>query len=147
MGRQLKYDGFMHKSRLELARDAIWMFYNKLQPEDIFSLITFNNYAQTIIPSQFVRNLNANYVKNKIYSSFESGGTTIKEGFNEAMKNLQSGIHKYGLVNYDHRIIMLTDVADNSVGNEKDLIAKISSSEFIHTTIVGISDEFQSDTC
>ena len=42
---------------------------------------------------------------------------------------------------------MLTDVCDNSVGNENMLIEDISSSESIHTTIIGVSSDFRSETC
>lgn len=48
---------------------------------------------------------------------------------------------------YEHRIIMLTDVQDNSVMNEKALIDQISSQDNINTTIIGVSSEFQSTTC
>jgi hypothetical protein len=50
-------------------------------------------------------------------------------------------------VGYEKRIIMLTDVNDNSVANEKILIDQISSEESINTTIVGVSSEFRSITC
>lgn len=42
---------------------------------------------------------------------------------------------------------MLTDVADNSVMNEKVLIDEISSQSNINTTIIGVSSEFRSTTC
>lgn len=48
---------------------------------------------------------------------------------------------------YEHRIIMLTDVDDNSVQNEKILIDKISSQDNINTTIIGVSSNFKSTTC
>ncbi len=42
---------------------------------------------------------------------------------------------------------MLTDVGDNSVSGAKSFIKDVSTSENIHTTIIGISDEFVSETC
>ena len=38
-----RYDKEITKTRLDLSKDAIWMFYNKLNAEDIFSLIVFHN--------------------------------------------------------------------------------------------------------
>ncbi len=42
---------------------------------------------------------------------------------------------------------MLTDVGDNSMANAKDFIEKVAHSDNIHTTIIGISDDFVSSTC
>lgn len=39
---------------------------------------------------------------------------------------------------------MLTDVGDNSVSGAKGFIKKVASSENIHTTIIGVSDDFRS---
>ncbi len=46
------------KTRLNLAREAILMLYEKLQDNDVFSLVTFNTSAETIIPSTFKKDLN-----------------------------------------------------------------------------------------
>lgn len=45
------------KSRLELSKDATWMMFNKLEPEDIFSFVVFHNNSRTVIPSEKVKNL------------------------------------------------------------------------------------------
>lgn len=42
---------------------------------------------------------------------------------------------------------MLTDVGDNSVEGAKNFIEKVAHSEKIHTTIIGVSDDFVSSTC
>ena len=83
MGSALKYDGTGdNRPRLELAKDAIWMFFNKLGPEDIFSMVVFHNSSRTVIQSDFVKNMKKEDVKSAIYQKFESGGTTLREGFN-----------------------------------------------------------------
>ena len=46
--------------------------------------------------------------------------------------------------NSENRIIMMTDVCDNSLANERDFLEKASASTGITLTIVGISDEFRS---
>lgn len=47
---------------------------------------------------------------------------------------------------YENRIVMLTDVGDNSLATEQNFIEKVSQ-EDIHVTIIGISDDFRSSTC
>lgn len=39
-------------NRLELAKEAILMFFSKLRPNDGFGLVVFNNTAKTLIPLQ-----------------------------------------------------------------------------------------------
>lgn len=38
--------------RLQLAKEAIQMFFSKLRPNDSFGLVVFNNCAKTLIPLQ-----------------------------------------------------------------------------------------------
>lgn len=47
-----------HKTRLMLAREAIFMFFEKLKENDIFSLVVFHNTARTVIESEYVSKLN-----------------------------------------------------------------------------------------
>ena len=58
MGSYLTYNGEEQPTRLELARDAIMMFFEKLLPEDVFSLVVFHEEARTVIKSDFVKSMN-----------------------------------------------------------------------------------------
>lgn len=61
MGGQLSYsqpkEGEVKKTRLQLAQEAIWMLYKKLNPDDIFTMIVFHTQARTVIKSEFVKKL------------------------------------------------------------------------------------------
>lgn len=124
------------------------MFFKKLNAEDVFSLVTFSNDAATLIPSTFVRDLDEAAVNAIIDQEFKMGGTVLKSGFVEAEKNFTN--FEYGTplaeVKHERRIIMLTDVNDNSFEKENEFITILSHSA-IHCTIIGISDEFNSSTC
>lgn len=133
-------------SRLSLAKKAIMLLFQKLKPEDAFSLVIFHDAARTIIPSAFKKDLNLETVRQLVNSKFQSGGTTISCGFKESFTNMQA-IRKTGTMNeYEHRLVLLTDVNDNSVEGEKNLIEQISSAG-ISCTIIGVSTEFKSETC
>lgn len=111
------------KSRLALSREAILLLFSKLKPDDVFGLITFHTTAKTIIQSSFVRDLDRDIVTQLVNSKFESGGTTISAGFKEAMDNINKFKHIKELPkNYENRIVLLTDVGDNSVAGEEKLI-------------------------
>lgn len=47
-----------HTSRLALAKRAIILLFDKLQPDDAFSLVVFHDQARTVIPSSFKKDLN-----------------------------------------------------------------------------------------
>jgi hypothetical protein len=42
---------------------------------------------------------------------------------------------------------MLTDVGDNSMINATKFVSEVADSQNIHTTIIGVSDDFVSQTC
>ena len=74
------------------------------------------------------------------------GGTTLDSGFTEASINLKSFLDKNTKgQDCENRIVMLTDVNDN-FGPFGPILKSISNSS-INTTIIGISEEFQSSTC
>lgn len=48
--------------------------------------------------------------------------------------------------NVENRLIMLTDVEDNSIAHAQTFVSNVVESN-IHTTIIGISDAFKSSVC
>lgn len=126
-------------SRLNLARSAIKKFYKLLHAEDVFSLVTFSTTSSTLIPSTFVNDLDEAAVFATIDQEFKMGGTVLKTGFLEAEKNFKDFDYGTPSAQHERRIIMLTDVGDNSFETENEFVEKLSSSS-IHCTVVGISD-------
>ena len=47
----------------------------------------------------------------------------------------------------ENRIVMLTDVGDNSMTDATKFVEEVADSQNIHTTIIGVSDDFVSSTC
>ena len=47
----------------------------------------------------------------------------------------------------ENRVIMLTDVCDNSISSQRDYIEQTANLNNVHTSIIGISTEFQSQAC
>lgn len=80
--------------RIELAKEAILMFYSKLRQNDAFGLILFNHSAQTLIPVQRVSEMNFEEVSTKVKSIHPHGGTTLMSGFNEAHNQLTQYLQK-----------------------------------------------------
>lgn len=57
-------------TRIFLAKKAILMLFDKLNAEDVFSLVTFHTKAKTIISSNFVKKLSRNKVADLINQKF-----------------------------------------------------------------------------
>lgn len=64
--------------------------FQKLNPDDAFSLVIFHTEARTVIRSDLVKNMDKEDVKGMIYQKFESGGTTIRAGFEESLTNIKA---------------------------------------------------------
>lgn len=128
MNGQLSRTKSTGKTRLQLAREAIKKFYKKLIPDDIFSLVTFESQAHTIIPSEYVKNMEEESVMACIDRGFKSGGTTLLAGFMEAEKNFNDFKYTSDKSIYERRIIMLTDVGDNSFVTTNQFISRLSDS-------------------
>lgn len=112
--------------RLELAKEAILMFVSKLRPTDGFSLVTFNNKGHTIIPMQRVSTLNLEEVSQTIRSIKTAGGTTLITGLQEGLSNLKNYWQNQEIVKpemFENRLVMLTDVQDNSVAMSQNFIS------------------------
>lgn len=129
MGSGLTRTGEGH--RMTLAKEAIKMFFSKLRPTDSFGLVVFNNKGQTLIPCRQRSELIPDEVFKIIDSAQPGGGTTLSTGFDESKKILLEYFKSknYSKKNaYENRIIMLTDVGDNSMENERKFIEKVAHS-------------------
>lgn len=134
------------KDRLTLAREAIKLFYKRLRANDYFGLVLFEDRAKTIVPSQQVSSMNQEAVFEQIDAEVELGGTNLRAGLTEAEKHFSNVQYNPGKLPYERRIVMITDVNDNSLAAQDLFVAQLSASK-VHCTIVGISDEFKSETC
>lgn len=134
------------KSRLDLSKEAIKMFVSKLRAGDSFGLVTFNNSGVTVVPCARKESFDVNVLFALVDSIRTSGGTTLKSGFDEGERCLRTYLESAAKGDSsENRLVMLTDVCDNE-GINPAFIAKVGESD-IHTTVIGISEEFQSATC
>jgi hypothetical protein len=125
-------------SRLKLSVEAIKMFISKLRPNDSVGLTTFNNSGQVVFAPTYKRDLPES-VYTQLNSITSGGGTTIRSGFELSKKLLTSFVKENECVGCENRIIMLTDVGDNSIQGEKAFIEKASVEEGVSLTVIGIS--------
>lgn len=89
--------------------------------------------------------MNESWVFDQIEAEVELGGTNLRAGLTEAERHFSKMEYKAKLP-YERRIVMLTDVNDNSMAAQDQFVSQLVASK-IHCTIVGISDEFKSESC
>lgn len=118
-------------NRLELAKEAILMFFSKLRPNDGFGLVVFTNSAKTLIPLQTVSKIKFETVSETVKGISAGGGTTLMSGFQEALNEMKTYRAAQEFVKEskcENRFIILTDVEDNSVSHSKKFVHDIETS-------------------
>ena len=114
------------------------MFFSKMRDSDAFGLVVFDNRADTVVPCTRKSEINQEKLFETIKGITTRGGTTLMSGFDEGLKNLNSYLEKNvvkaggtassGTPNHsamENRILMLTDVGDNSMANAYSFIQKV----------------------
>ena len=139
MGSGLGHNAKSNMSRLKLSVEAIKMFVSKLRGDDSVGLVVFDTKADTVFPPT-----RKSEIGNEVFEMLDGirtrGGTTIRAGFERSKDLLNGFIKKHECKGHENRIIMLTDVCDNSLENEQKFIDQVSEEEGINLTIIGISD-------
>jgi Ca-activated chloride channel homolog len=93
----------MKGKKLETAKETAIQMIKKLKPQDIFSVVTFNDRAEVIIPSS--RQTNPVKMENSIRHIQAGGGTEIFHGLKTALDEVLR-YHSQKSINH---IILLTD--------------------------------------
>ena len=136
-----------HQSRLAISIEAIKMFYSKLRPEDSLGLVIFNHKAYTLMEQTTKKQIAEEELFAILNQLKPSGTTSLQMGFEMAAELLGAYNEKVETkCPSENRIIMVTDVCDNSVEGVRAFIEEASKSTMF-VTIIGISSEFQSGTC
>lgn len=124
----------MKGEKLDVVKATAIQLMHKLRPQDIFSVVTFSDRAEVIIPSS--RNIDLHRAQNRIQMLDTSGGTELLQG-------LQAGvdeIKQYLKPNAVNQIILLTD--GQTYGDERACLelAQLASEEGINISGLGIGN-------
>lgn len=93
----------MKGEKLDVVKATALQLMKKLRPQDIFSVVTFSDRAEVIIPSS--RNIDMRRAQNRIQMLSTSGGTEIFQGLQAGVEEIRQYL-KPSSVNH---IILLTD--------------------------------------
>ena len=129
----------MSGSRLNAVKSTANQIIQALRPEDILSVVTFNDRAEVIIPA--TRNQNLNLLTAKISQIYPGGGTEIFQGLDTGYQELKKNLNQ----RYTNHIILITD--GRTYGDEESCLdlAKTAADQGITIHTLGIGDEWNDD--
>lgn len=132
----LDKSGSMSGTKMELVKQAIISFIEKLSSEATFSLVQFDSKAEVLIENTEIGN-NLEFIKEQINTIYASGGTNLNagmvKGYEEALKKHSHKINS--------RVILLTDGMTNEGETNFEKILKNSkkyNSEGVEISTIGV---------
>jgi Ca-activated chloride channel family protein len=141
----LDRSGSMQGAKIEKARQAACVAVDQLGDDDIFSLVTFDNETDLLIPPDRVggpRQREA--LKQRIDRIRPGGGTAIHAGVTLGAKQLRRYLEKERV----NRIVLLSDgLANVGPSRTSDLanLGKELRSESMSVTTIGLGDDYNED--
>lgn len=132
----LDHSNSMNGTRMERVKAAAHQIIDQLNSQDVFSVVTFNDRAETIIAAGMVADKSA--LKARISVVMASGGTEIYQGLSEGVNQNR---HYLGPRMVNH-VILLTD--GNTFGDHEDCIslAHQARKEGITISAMGLGQEW-----
>lgn len=129
----------MRGERMQQVKDAAAKIIDQLGQDDTFSLVTFNDRAEVVVPAQ--RATRKPDLKRAANSIEAAGGTELATGMALAVQEIQRSLHSRNI----SRLMLLTD--GRTYGDEGRCveIARRAQSREIGLTALGIGSEWNED--
>lgn len=126
----------MQGARLEHVKQAAHQIIDELQDDDVLAVVTFDDRAEVVLPSQL--STNRAYAKAKISTILASGGTEILQGIQAGLAEVEK-LHSGQVISH---LILLTD--GQTYGDEEDCLAEAQSAgaRRIGITAMGIGEDW-----
>lgn len=138
----LDRSGSMSGTKLEQAKAAAIEALSRLGKNDVFSLVTYDDNAKTIIPAQHPTDIHRIA---QIIRQIQTGGSTalfngVSLGAAEIRKNLEK--------DYVHRILLLSDGIANVGPSQPEDLGRLGAAlikEKISVTTIGVGVDYNED--
>jgi Ca-activated chloride channel family protein len=132
----LDHSGSMSGAKLENLREAAKLAIDQMGPQDLASIIIFDDKAKVIVPSQAVTD--AAGLKHHIEDIRDGGGTRISEGMHEGLEELHKGLSSSRV----SRMLLLTD--GETFGDEDTCreLATAAGEQSISIAALGLGEEW-----
>lgn len=126
----------MKGGRLQQVKEAARYIVDRMEPEDVLSLVVFSDRAQIVLPGEEAIDKAA--ARAAINSIQSGGGTEILQGLEQGL-DLVAGWNKPNSINH---LILLTD--GQTYGDEEECLkrAKEAGEEGISLTLMGVGSDW-----
>lgn len=135
--------GSMGGGKLDKVKRALKVFVKGLKPDDIISIVKFDDKANLVLKSSKIKDVAEN-LDNMIESIYPSGSTNIHSGMMMGYSEAQ----KHNTKEYNSKVILLTDGMTNSGLTDPETILK-QSKEFndkgIDISTIGVGEQLDFD--
>jgi len=135
--------GSMGGGKLDKVKNALKVFVKGLKPEDIISIIKFDDTANLVLKSSKIKDVAGN-LDPIIESIYPSGSTNIHSGMMMGYSEAQ----KHNTKDYNSKVILLTDGMTNSGITDPETILR-QSKEFndkgIDISTIGVGQQLDFD--
>lgn len=128
----------MRGERLFQVKEAARQVISQMQSSDAFGLVTFNDRAEVVVPSQLVRDPES--IKTQIMSLDARGGTEMAQGLAMGLQEIERP-----KINGINRLVLLTD--GRTYGDEHACVelARRAQRRGIGLTTLGVGTEWNED--
>jgi Ca-activated chloride channel family protein len=141
----LDHSGSMAGAKIEKARQAACVAIDRLNDDDIFSLVIFDNETEVLLPPERVGDARQRErLKQRIDSIRPAGGTAIHAGVLLGAQQLRRFIDKERI----NRVVLLSDgLANVGPSRTSDLAAlgRDLRREGMSVTTIGLGDDYNED--
>jgi Ca-activated chloride channel family protein len=141
----LDRSGSMEGAKLEKARQAAAMAVDKLADDDIFSLVTYDDQTDLLIPPERVGGRDHREdIKARIFRIQAGGSTALHAGVVLGAKQIRHHFEKERV----NRVILLSDGLANvgpSSTSELSSLGRELRSEGISVSTIGLGDDYNED--
>jgi Ca-activated chloride channel family protein len=138
----LDRSGSMAGAKIEKARQAAMQLVDRLRPDDVFSLVTFSDEAQVVVPAQHVEDKDA--LKEKIEGVEAGGSTALYAGVKLGADQLDEFVSSKRI----NRVILLSDgLANVGPSTPRDLrrLGSRLAERGMSVTTLGVGDDYNED--
>lgn len=136
------------KSKLEIAKSSIIEITKKLNAEDSFGMVLFDENAYVAKPMRRVGETDMNKIREGISKLTPQGATNMEIGLKKGKRLLEDYINEKNLQkDYENRVIFLTDAMPNTGSTSGENLATITrqmAEEKVYSTFVGVGVDFNS---
>jgi Ca-activated chloride channel family protein len=138
----LDKSGSMTGAKLEKTKQAAMQLVDRLEPNDIFSLVIFSDQAQVLVPAQKVEDKDA--LKEKIEGIEAGGSTALYSGVKMGADQIQEFFSSRRI----NRVILLSDGLANVGPSSPRQLRRLGSDlaeRGISVTTIGVGDDYNED--